>query len=297
MEGDLHGHHWAALRQLLPIYQAVTTVSLGDGSTSSFWFDVWHEEDCLADRFPALLTHCKVANQSVCQIVSTGIRDHLVPRLSTVAADELRALEDIVAQVTLSDDTDSRQSPLALPNGKLHTSLLYQLLAPQQAVDAAAKAVWDSVTPPCVQFFGWLVIRNRVQSKANLLVKKIVDNAECEICQGGEETICHILFECPFAQSFLAALGFQLPPGQRAQDLHLIPRPTAAPDSHFFSLVLLRCWQLWKRRNNTVFRQELLPLRHVLHLCKEDARLWRHRMPRSSGSIAQEWCNVFDSAM
>jgi hypothetical protein len=79
MEGDLHGHHWAALRQLLPIYQAVTTVSLGDGSTSSFWFNVWHEEDCLADRFPALLTHCKVANQSVRQIVSTGIRDHLVP--------------------------------------------------------------------------------------------------------------------------------------------------------------------------------------------------------------------------
>jgi hypothetical protein len=163
-----------------------------------------------------------------------------------VAADELRVVEDIVAQVTLSDDADSRQSPLALPNGKLHTSLLYQLLAPQQVVDAAAKAVWNSVAPPRVQFFEWLVIRNRVQSKANLLVKKIVDNAECEIFQGGEETICHILFECPFAQSFWAALGFQLPPDQRAQDLHLIPRPTAAPDSHFFSLILLCCWQLWK---------------------------------------------------
>jgi hypothetical protein len=30
-----------------------------NGCDTSFWFDVWYEEDCLADKFPALLSHCK----------------------------------------------------------------------------------------------------------------------------------------------------------------------------------------------------------------------------------------------
>lgn len=31
LEGNLTGHHWAALRELLPLYRAITTVQLGDG--------------------------------------------------------------------------------------------------------------------------------------------------------------------------------------------------------------------------------------------------------------------------
>jgi hypothetical protein len=57
LDGELAGPQWAALRELLPLYQAITTVQLGNGRSTSFWFDVWHEDDCLADRFPALLSH------------------------------------------------------------------------------------------------------------------------------------------------------------------------------------------------------------------------------------------------
>jgi hypothetical protein len=59
LEGELAGPHWAALRELLPLYRAITTVQLGNGRNMSFWFDVCCEEDCLTERFPALLSHCK----------------------------------------------------------------------------------------------------------------------------------------------------------------------------------------------------------------------------------------------
>jgi hypothetical protein len=59
LTGDLHGQHWEMLRSLLPIYRAITTVILGDGLTTSFWHDVWHGEDSMAERFPQLLTHCQ----------------------------------------------------------------------------------------------------------------------------------------------------------------------------------------------------------------------------------------------
>jgi hypothetical protein len=74
----------------------------------------------------------------------------------------------------------------------------------------------------------------------------------------------------------LGGLGFRPPAGQRAQQLHLLPRPDGSdgvPTEHYDSLVLLCCWQLCKRRNRAVFRHELLPLRQVLRFCKEDAAL------------------------
>jgi hypothetical protein len=39
MDGGMGEHHWSALRALLPVYQAITTVSLGDGAMTSFWSD------------------------------------------------------------------------------------------------------------------------------------------------------------------------------------------------------------------------------------------------------------------
>jgi hypothetical protein len=139
MEGELSGHHWDALRRLLPVYQAITSVSLGDGATTSFWFDVWHDKGCFADRFPALFTHCMVKTQLVRHVVQNGIRDSLVPRLSASAREELHALEAIVTGTTLTGAADRRRSPFILPNGKLQTSLDYKLLAPQRDADTTPK--------------------------------------------------------------------------------------------------------------------------------------------------------------
>jgi hypothetical protein len=36
LRGDLHGEHWEVLRSILPLYQAITTVTIGDGRNTSF---------------------------------------------------------------------------------------------------------------------------------------------------------------------------------------------------------------------------------------------------------------------
>jgi hypothetical protein len=51
LAGNLFGHHWDVLRSLLPLYRAITTVTLKNGTSTSFWHD-----DSLADRFPELLS-------------------------------------------------------------------------------------------------------------------------------------------------------------------------------------------------------------------------------------------------
>jgi hypothetical protein len=41
LQGDVHGDHWHTLRQLLPLYQAITCVDVENGKSTSFWDDVW----------------------------------------------------------------------------------------------------------------------------------------------------------------------------------------------------------------------------------------------------------------
>ena len=78
LTGNLHGQHWDMLRSILPIYQAITTVTLADGSTTSFWHDVWEGEDSMAERFPQLFSHCKIQELTVEQACQGGLQQQLV---------------------------------------------------------------------------------------------------------------------------------------------------------------------------------------------------------------------------
>jgi hypothetical protein len=207
-------------------------------------------------------------------------------------------LEAVVADLPLTDEADAHLSPLLRPDGHLQTSTLYhRLVARETAQDDATQFVWDNAAPPRVRFFGWLLSRDRIQSKVNLKIKAVVVDATCELCNAGDETSQHIMFDCPFARVFWLALGFRLPSGHTVKELHMLPRPSGVPSAHYATFILLCCWQLWKRCNSFVFRQETFPMRHLLRLCKDDAELWSHMLPSSSRAVAHLWCNFLSAAM
>ena len=115
--------------------------------------------------------------------------------------------------------------------------------------------------------FAWLMTQGRIQSKRNLLRKRIVDEDVCEECNQESESAGHIVLHCPFAKRFWQAIGFQVPADLDVHELHLIVRPTNIPKTEFSSFVVLCCWQLWKRRNALVFRQYAMPLSRILRQC------------------------------
>lgn len=59
--------NWGILRSLLPLYQAATTVVIGNDKRTSLWHDAWAGDEALVDRFPALYSHCTRPKLSVRQ--------------------------------------------------------------------------------------------------------------------------------------------------------------------------------------------------------------------------------------
>jgi hypothetical protein len=108
------------LRTLLPLYQAITTVTLGNGKSTSFGNDVWVGDDALADRFPALVSHCTQKEASVSIAITSNLQSAFVNRMTAQAAAELGQVHMIIQQ-TMLDETneDTRQSPFSCGQGNL----------------------------------------------------------------------------------------------------------------------------------------------------------------------------------
>ncbi|KAF8703493.1 hypothetical protein HU200_032301 [Digitaria exilis] len=129
LEGDLEGHHWTTLRESLTIYCAITSVRIGNGETTSFWFDFWYGDECLGDKFLA-------------QVVSQGLDSVLVPRLTAIAIVE-------------KDQVDNLHAPTPANNCRGSKTLSFC----NNGWKAAHRA----------PFFAWLLVQERVQARAILV--------------------------------------------------------------------------------------------------------------------------------
>jgi hypothetical protein len=277
LTGDLSGNHWMTLRALLRLYRSITTCSIKDGQSTTFWFDVWNGEDDLSTKFPSLFSHAKKTEVSVREVLETGLAApaHLVPRLTSQAVEEREALQLVLDDVLLTEAPDVRHCPIVGARGNLHTGSLYRVMRSGEGVRSAeAIFVWRNQAPPRVRFFGWLVNNGRVQCRVNLARKKIVQDTTCEVCGQAPEDTAHIFLHCGFASSFWGALGVLIAPDCSNVLLSLL-QPSTVPAKHYNMFVLLCCWQLWKRRNAVVFRGERSPLATTMLLCRSEAGLWR----------------------
>jgi hypothetical protein len=289
---ELPGSHWASLCDLVPLYRSVSTVKLGDGAHCAFWHDNWLPSGALAATAPALYSHTTDAHASVAAVLHRGLDSVLVPRLTATGARERAVVLGLLAAVALSGDADVRVlTRCKTPSGRLRSSELDRLCC-YGGVDApSATFIWGSRAPSRVKFFAWLLSQARIQTRDTLLRKNILVPAECgcPLCPATLETAEHLILGCPFARQFWLSTGATPHPGDTVRELHSLRPPPRVPARSSSSFILLCCWQLWKHRNGVVFNGEDPSLPNLRRRCREDAALWRHRLPASQADDVELW--------
>ena len=128
-------------------------------------------------------------------------------RLSRQAIEELQKLESMLQEVSLDNSSDRRTCFFADNNQRLISGLIYRVSMRNNSVCPAYQFVWKNIATPRVKFFGWLLTKNRINCKSNLLHKKVLDNDKCDICGQGPENADHIISGCPLAQAFWKHIG------------------------------------------------------------------------------------------
>ena len=143
--------------------------------------------------------------------------------------------------------------------------------------------VWKNCAPPVfVSLHGsWF----RKRFRANLVIKHVVDDAECEVCRADDESPDHLILHCTIATQFWAKLGIRVHQASVSQ-LWMLDKPPGVPAQHYSTFLLLCAWQIWKHRHEVAFRSQEPSLLRLLLSCKEEARLWSYRLPRQDKEVA-----------
>ena len=119
---------------------------------------------------------------------------------------------------------------------------------------ASYSFVWKNFAPLRVKFFGWLLIQNRIHCRAALVRKHILDDARCELCGLADETADLIFSECNFIHTFWVHIGWSPAGIAKVSELWNTQLPPRISKVVLNPLLLLLCWEIWKHRNEVVFR-------------------------------------------
>lgn len=90
-------------------------------------------------------------------------------------------------------------------NGEYTVRSAYTLLQKQKGQSLAGgssdlwRKVWRIKAPPKVLNMVWRAINQCLPTRVNLVFKRVPVSEICPICNGGAETIIHVLVTCPFA--------------------------------------------------------------------------------------------------
>ncbi|XP_073351835.1 uncharacterized protein [Aegilops tauschii subsp. strangulata] len=152
-----------------------------------------------------------------------------------------------------------------------------------------AAFIWTARATSRVKFFSWLLVQRRIHTRDVLAKKHIVAevDAGCPIYSTTLETVDHLIFACPFDACFWQEVGVPTA-GAAVDDLTFLASAGAVVGSAA-EFVMLCCWQLWKHRNVVVFQGQRLSISRVLGCYREDAVLWRCRLPKNSRSNVDSW--------
>jgi hypothetical protein len=70
--------------------------------------------------------------------------------------------------------------------------------------------------------------------------------------------------------------------------------PSSVHPSAAHSLILLYCWEIWKHRNEVIFRHMEPSMDRLMATCKEVGRLWSCRIPRQNTVLISRWDAIFN---
>ncbi|CAL5420590.1 unnamed protein product [Camellia sinensis] len=192
---------------LFNFFMENSVIKVGNGRRISFWEDHWASNCILRVEFPRLfeLSDDKEANLN--QMIdrrnnSAGWSLRFRRGLRSWEEDELERLRAylIAHEPILTDSVDSLVWKASISGMFTVQSVYSRNDAAQGSEDV--RWIWQNLSPPRVQFFGWLVWKGRIKSRAFLQrIGCLSQDAttECVFCGCAVETDCHVLLQCMFA--------------------------------------------------------------------------------------------------
>ncbi|CAN1123467.1 Putative ribonuclease H protein At1g65750 [Linum perenne] len=248
---------WRAVKKVTPVMRLGMRMGLRDGTETNFWLDRWVDGgERLIDLTSGSSSGIDV-DQPVNAFVSSlgewnwSLFENFLSRdgclqVAGMSPPIAGAGED---RITWGLERDGRFS--------IRSAYLLITEKESAALDPIWRLIWRWKGPQRIRQFLWLVAHNRLLTNSERHRRHLAEFGSCQVCPGHEESVLHVLRDCPLASATweLLALSsgdqtfFQTPL------LPWIERLLRKPE--LCLLFGVTCWWLWRARNDRVFNNKL----------------------------------------
>jgi hypothetical protein len=271
----------------LALFNAATTVILGNGEKAIFWTSHWLQGEAPASLYPALFRHSRRKNRTVKEAITCDKWVSDVDHNMTVQLiEEYLSLWVRIQDVALLPQQEDKILWLHTADGKYTASSAYRIQFVGMIKSMASTNTWKTKAPPRCRFFTWLMLQNRLWTAARLLIREWPNNYFCPLCMRNLETNTHLFKECGYSLqiwekvgTWLAEDGLQPASWEHTHDLsqwfvNVGNGGQRSKREGLRSMVMLINWELWKERNNHIFNDAAKSTDQLFHAIQDEARMW-----------------------
>lgn len=171
---------------------------LGDGRSARFWTDKWLGDFTLMEMAPTdIPTH--LLEKRTRDYWRNGIGWDFVSIMPYVS-DRIR-LHLLAVVLDTITGTHDRLSWRASQDGKFSVKSAYLFLTKDNLLRPSMghfyERIWRVKVPERVRFFLWLVVNRVIMTNMERQRRHLCDSGLCSVCRSGDETIMHVLRDCP----------------------------------------------------------------------------------------------------
>ena len=143
---------WKDILRLNVLYRGISKCAVGDGSTVTFWEDLWSDE-IMATKFPVLFSFVRNNNSSVQELLNAEYLDSILHLpLSSQAMEELLILQQEL--VTIPYNADQKDTWSLIWGSPIYTSRRYYKMVFQYLqVSPIFRKLWSSKCTQRIKFF------------------------------------------------------------------------------------------------------------------------------------------------
>ncbi|KAL4307123.1 uncharacterized protein LOC107605009 [Arachis ipaensis] len=253
---------WKDITKLWPTLKEYCSVAIGDGSTTSFWNDVWvQNEGYLSSK---ALTPIPEEQKNWKVVEYTNGRgewdlENLVALLPTEVLNKIRSIPP-----PKDSQGEDRIRWNHTANGDFTVALAYRILINHSSMETKRiwKVIWRWKGPERIRVFMWQAAHGRLLT-ASRKSRMMRTDPNCHRCHRILETGLHALRDCPYAASIWVELvqpsaiavffGMNL---AEWLDFNLSNQIGKSSNHNWIDEFFVACWRIWKWRNQDLFSQQ-----------------------------------------
>lgn len=268
---------WKSLLILRRDFRMAFYWKIGDGQTTSLWFDNWHPRGPLNLIFLDSLIYSSGLSRQAC-----------VADLFSDAGQALRlVLETWGHPLPILMNAPDRCCWRESSSGQFTMASAWNFIRKKRMRVHWYSFIWDNAIVPRYQINLWLMAKRRLPTQDLLLSYGIIGSAACAFCKNIPDSLDHLFFYCCITArvAFFGASRCNLPWRNRAWGENFRSAATYLMGKDFYKCIArfsfgALCHIIWKNRNNIIFRDQPLSVlamkNHLFKVVRDKAITYRN---------------------